>query len=65
MEQALALAVMIADKSEGTSKIEFSKRFDLQNINELAPFTAQYRHAGVTYENTFEDHGVIKSIEEL
>jgi hypothetical protein len=65
MEQALALAVMIADKSEGTSKIEFSKRFDLQNINELAPFTAQYRHAGVVYENIFNDHGTIKSIEEL
>jgi hypothetical protein len=56
---------MTVDKAVDRSKSEFLRRFDLQNINELAPFTAQYRHAGVTYENTFEDHGVIKSIEEL
>jgi hypothetical protein len=65
MEQAFAEAVMTVDKAVDRSKSEFLRRFDLQNINELAPFTAQYRHAGVTYENTFEDHGVIKSIEEL
>lgn len=65
MEQAFALAAMMIDRSDGTSKTEFLKRFDLQNINELAPFMAQYRHAQVIYENVFNDHGVIKSIEEL
>lgn len=63
-EVSLAISIMQIYGAEITRE-NFVKIFDVVDINDLKPFRASFRHAGITYDNFFTDDSILRTMEEL